>query len=200
MVAIKHECTWKLKVQSLEFSPMLVSMEIPPDQNSPKWTYTANWIWNLAYIHIHDIENPIVCCIETYFICIYHMSKCSTSNWSMYIEGFCMRSVWLDINWLSPNIAHLCLNKPTLMENKVSFIKLLTIFVAVFLFNWWCNIPPFFNWYGPYICELQREHPPATAAETHIDQNKTSVWVWHYFSSQVLPVSSSNKALTQLTF
>ncbi len=34
------------------------------------------------------IEYQIVCCIETYLIHIYHMSKCSKCNWNRYIDDF----------------------------------------------------------------------------------------------------------------
>ncbi len=37
------------------------------------------------------------------------MSKCSKSNWSNYIEGFCMWNVCFDINGLSINITNLLL-------------------------------------------------------------------------------------------
>ncbi len=37
------------------------------------------------------------------------MSKCSSSNWNRYIEGFCMWNVCFDKNWLSPNITNLVL-------------------------------------------------------------------------------------------
>ncbi len=60
-----------------------ITTGIPPDQNSPKWRYTAN-------TEIMHIENWIVCCIETYLIPIYHMNKCSKSDWNMYIERFCI--------------------------------------------------------------------------------------------------------------
>ncbi len=55
------------------------------------------------------IEYGIVCCIETYLIHIYHMSKCSKCNWNSYFEGFCMWNVHFHINGLSPNITHVIL-------------------------------------------------------------------------------------------
>ncbi len=65
-----------------------------------KWRSTGN-IWNLAY--------RIVCCIETYLIIIYHMSKCSKCNWNRYIEGFCIWNVHFHINGLSLNIVYVIL-------------------------------------------------------------------------------------------
>ncbi len=61
---------------------------------------------------ILHIEYRIVCCIETYLIHIYHMSKC---NWNRYIEGFCVWNVHFHINGLSPNIAYVILMSWPLM-------------------------------------------------------------------------------------
>ncbi len=58
------------------------------------------------------IEYRIVCCIKTYLIHIYHMSKC---NLNRYIEGCCMWNVHFYINGLSPNIAYAILMSWTLM-------------------------------------------------------------------------------------
>ncbi len=75
---------------------------IPAGQNSPEWRCTAN-MWNLAYwksdsLLYWDISHTI-----------FHMSKCSKSNWNKYTECFCKWNVSFDINWLSPNITHLVL-------------------------------------------------------------------------------------------
>ncbi len=75
---------------------------IPADQNSPKWR-------SHAISEILHIENRIVCCIETYLIHIYHMSRCSKCNWNRYIEGFCMWNVHFHISGLSPDIAYVIL-------------------------------------------------------------------------------------------
>ncbi len=61
------------------------------------------------------IEYRIVCCIETYLIHIYHMSKYSKCNWNRYIEGFCMWNVHFLINGLSPNITYVILMSWLLM-------------------------------------------------------------------------------------
>ncbi len=85
-----------------------------------------------AISEILHIEYQIVCCIETYLIHIYDMSKCSKCNWNRYIEGFCMWNLHFHINGLSPNIV--CyLNELTFNGNLFSFIELLTIFCAVFI-------------------------------------------------------------------
>ncbi len=59
-----------------------------------------------AISEILHIEYRIVCCIETYLIRIYHMSKSRKCSWNRYIEGFCMWNVHFHINELSPNIAY----------------------------------------------------------------------------------------------
>ncbi len=56
-----------------------------------------------AISEILHIEYRIVCCIQTYLIHIYHISKCSKCNWNRYIEGFWMRNVHFHINGLSLN-------------------------------------------------------------------------------------------------
>ncbi len=61
------------------------------------------------------IEYRIVCCIATYLIHIYHMSKCSKCNWNRYIEGFCTWNVHFHINGLSTNIAYVILMSWSLM-------------------------------------------------------------------------------------
>ncbi len=58
-----------------------------------------------AIFKILHIEYRTVCCIETYLIHMYHMSKSSKCNWNRFIEGFCMWNVLFHINGLSPNIA-----------------------------------------------------------------------------------------------
>ncbi len=78
---------------------------IPADQNGGPH----------AISEILHIEYRIVCCIETYCIHIYYMSKCSKCNWNRYIEGFCMWNVHFHINWLSPNIAYVILTSWPLM-------------------------------------------------------------------------------------
>ncbi len=65
-----------------------------------------------AISEILHIEYRIVCCIETYIIHIYHMSKCSRCNWNKYIEGFCMWNVHFR---LSSNIAYVILMSWPLM-------------------------------------------------------------------------------------
>ncbi len=75
------------------------------------------------------IEYRIVCCIETYLIHIYRISKCSKCNWNMYIEGLCIWNVHFHINGLSPNIAYVILM--SFNGNLFSFIEFLTIFCAV---------------------------------------------------------------------
>ncbi len=72
-------------------------------------------VQGLLYSEILHIEYQIVCCIETYLIHIYHMSKCSKCNWNRYIEGFCMWNVHLHTNGLSPNIAYVILMNWPLM-------------------------------------------------------------------------------------
>ncbi len=56
-----------------------------------------------------------VCCVETYIIHSYHMSKCSKCNWNRYINRFCMWKVNFHINGLSPNIAYVILMSWPLM-------------------------------------------------------------------------------------
>ncbi len=70
-----------------------------------------------AISEILHIEYRIVCCIETYLIHIYHLSKCSKCNWNRYIEGFCMCNVHFHINGLSPNITYVILMSWPLMAN-----------------------------------------------------------------------------------
>ncbi len=86
-----------------------------------------------AISKIFNIEYRIVCCIETYLIQIYHMSKCSKCNWNRYIEGFCMRNVHFHINGLFPNIAYVILMSWPLMAIYFPLLNYLTIFYAVFI-------------------------------------------------------------------
>ncbi len=86
----------------------IVMVGIPADQNSQNGGPQA-------ISEILQIEYRIVCCIETYLIHIYHMSKCSKSNWNRYIEGFCMWNVHFHINGLSPNIVYVILMSWPLM-------------------------------------------------------------------------------------
>ncbi len=69
----------------------------------------------LAIYQTLHIEYWIVCCIKTYLIHIYHMSKCSKCNWNRYIEGFCIWNAHFHINRLSPNIAYVILMSWPLM-------------------------------------------------------------------------------------
>ncbi len=75
------------------------------------------------------IEYRIVCCIETYLIHIYHMSKCSKCNWNRYIEGFCAFSH----KWVIPKYCLCYLNELTFNGYLFSFIEFLTFFCAVFI-------------------------------------------------------------------
>ncbi len=70
-----------------------------------------------AISEILHVEYEIVCCIETYIMHSYHISKCSKCNWNRYIEGFCMWNVHFHINGLHPppNIAYLILMSWPLM-------------------------------------------------------------------------------------
>ncbi len=68
-----------------------------------------------AISEILHIEYWIVCCIKTYLIHIYHMSKCNKCNWNRYIEGFCMWNEHFHINALSPNITYVILMSWPLM-------------------------------------------------------------------------------------
>ncbi len=85
------------------------------------------------------IEYLIVCCIETYLIHIYHMSKCSKCNWNRYIEIFCMWNEHFHINGLSPNIACVILMSWPLMT---IYFLLLTISCAVFIYYEWIMKKP----------------------------------------------------------
>ncbi len=84
---------------------------------------------------ILHIEYRIVCCIETYLIHIYHMSKCSKCNWNSYIEGFCMWNVHFHINELSINIAFAILMSWPLMT-----IYLLSLNYWLFSVEFWYHI------------------------------------------------------------
>ncbi len=60
------------------------------------------------------------------------MSKCSNeANYNRNTEGFCILTVYFDINWSSANITQLVLM--TFKRNIFSFIKLFTISCAVFM-------------------------------------------------------------------
>ncbi len=74
-----------------------------------------------AILEILHIEYQIVCCIETYLIHIYHMSKCKTCNWNMYIERFCMWNVHFHLNIPKYRLCHL--NELTFNGNPFSFIE-----------------------------------------------------------------------------
>ncbi len=76
-----------------------------------------------AISEILHIKYWIVCCIETYLINIYHMSKCSKCNWNRYIEILCMWNVHLYLN-------RLCTNNVILMSWHLMAIYLL-------LLNYW---------------------------------------------------------------
>ncbi len=87
---------------------------------TPTWwgyqlTKTAQNGGPQAISEILHIKYRIVCCIETYLMHIYHMSKCSRCNWNRYIEGFCMWNVHFHINGLSPNITYVILMSWPLM-------------------------------------------------------------------------------------
>ncbi len=76
-----------------------------------------------AISQILHIDYQIVCCIETYLIHIYHMSKCSKSNWNRYIEGFCMWNVHFPHKLVIPKY-HLCyLNELTFNGNLFSLLN-----------------------------------------------------------------------------
>ncbi len=82
---------------------------------SPWWEYLLTKTvkkWRFTGLHI---QYRVLCCIETYLIHIYQMSKCSKCNWNRYIEGFCMWNVHFHINRLSPNIAYVILMSWPLM-------------------------------------------------------------------------------------
>ncbi len=110
----------------VSYPPDKCMVRIPVDKNSPKWRSTA-------ISEILQIEYRIVCCIETYLIHIYHMSKCSKCSLNRYIEGFCMWNVHFHINGLSPNMAYVIIMSWPLMAIYISFIELSTIFCAVFI-------------------------------------------------------------------
>ncbi len=99
---------------------------IPADQNSPKWVPQA--ISNILHI-----EYPIVCCIETYLIHIYHMSKCSKCNWKQVYWRILYVKCALSHKWVIPKYCICYLNELTFNDNLLSFIELLTIFCAVFI-------------------------------------------------------------------
>ncbi len=87
-----------------------------------------------AISEILHIEYRIVCCIETYLIHMYHISKCSKCNWNRYIEGFCIWNMHFYINGLSPNIVYVIFMSWLLMA--IYFLLLnywLFIFCAVFI-------------------------------------------------------------------
>ncbi len=86
-----------------------------------------------AISEILHIEYQIVCCIETYLIHIYHMSKCSKCNWNCYIEGFCMWNVHFHINGLSPNISFVILMSWHLMA--IYFLSMNYWLFSYIIFN-----------------------------------------------------------------
>ncbi len=80
------------------------------------------------------IEYRIVCCIETYLIHIYHMSKCSKCNWykQVYWRILYMKCAF-SYKWIIPKYCLCYLNELTFNGKQFSFIECLTIFCVVFV-------------------------------------------------------------------
>ncbi len=109
----------------------------PPPGTRPWWGYQLTKpVQNggpQAIFEILHIEYRIVCCIETYLIHIYHISKCSKCNWNRFLEGFLYVKCAFSHKWVIPKY-HLCyLNELIFNGNLFSFFELLTIFYAVFI-------------------------------------------------------------------